>query len=258
MAPDARAGHPIAFGAASEELGHGVDAVETWGGRDERVFSYLPLERDLLDSLPEDARILDLGCGAGSHMSLLASGGRVVGLDSSLSLLVRASTFGDVVAGAGERLPLRDATVDLVHVSHVLHHAEDHRVVLGEIHRVLRPGGSLVLIETCDDSLLMRVARTLRPRWESVPVRSRFRFAELVADVRGAGFRVEAGEQFNVLYWIWGFARRKFRPLERLLGQVIRVELAAVRHLRRHSAYGYVVARKPVQEDASREAGVSG
>jgi SAM-dependent methyltransferase len=223
-----------------------MDTVETWGGRDERVFSYLPLERDLLDSLPDGARILDLGCGAGSHMSLLSSGGRVVGLDSSLSLLARAATFGVVVAGAGERLPLRDATVDLVHVSHVLHHAEDHRVVLGEIHRVLRPGGSLVLIETCDDSPLMRVARTFRPEWESVPVRSRFRFAELVADVRGAGLRVEVGEQFNVLYWIWGFARRKVRPLERLMSQVIRVELAAVRRWRRLGAYGFVIASKPV------------
>ena len=110
-----------------------------------------------------------------------------------------------------------------------------------------------MLIETCDDSPLMRVARTLWPQWESVPVRSRFRFAELVADVRGAGFKVEVSQQFNVLYWIWGFARRKFPPLERLLGQVIRVELAAVRHLRRHSAYGYVVARKPGWEDPRGE-----
>ncbi|HEV8420607.1 MAG TPA: hypothetical protein VGR13_04560 [Actinomycetota bacterium] len=68
-----------------------------------------------------------------------------------------------------------------------------------------------------------------------------------MADVRGAGFGVEVGEQFNVLYWIWGFARRKFRPLERLLGQVIRIELAAVRRWRRLGAYGFVIASKPAR-----------
>ncbi|MGH2557086.1 MAG: class I SAM-dependent methyltransferase [Actinomycetota bacterium] len=237
----------------------GVDAVETgWGGRDERVFTYLPLERELLASLPVDARILDLGCGDGSHMNLLSSGGKVVGLDSSLPLLDTASAFGHVVAGVGERLPLSDSSVNLVHVSHVLHHAHDHRVVLGEIHRILRPGGTLLLIETCDDSPLMRLARRLRPEWETVPVRCRFRFAELVADVKGAGFVLEAGEQFNVLYWIWGFARRRFKPLERLVKQVIRMELAAVRRMRRYSAYGYVVAHKPGQSRVAGSAYASG
>lgn len=241
-------GGPVPYEAAMTGFEAAVDAIGTgWGGRDERVFTYLPLERELLASLPGDARILDLGCGDGSDMSLLGSGGRVLGLDSSLSLLATASSFGEVVAGAGERLPLAECSVDFVHVSHVLHHAHDHRAVLGEIHRVLRPGGSLLLIETCDDSPLMRLARTLRPEWETVPVRCRFRFAELVADVRGAGFEVEAREQFNVLYWIWGFARRRFRPLERFLNQVIRMELAAVRRMRRYSAYGYVVARKSGQ-----------
>ncbi len=209
------------------------------------MFIYLPLERSLLQTLPAGSVILDLGCGDGSHLELLATGGFAVGADTSLPALRRAVATSPVVAAEGEHLPFSAETFDLVYVSHVLHHAADPRALLDEVRRVLRPGGKLMLIETCEDNPLMRLARTLRPEWESVPVRSRFRYAELLDDVRGAGFTIHATEQFNVLYWVWGFARRKFRPLERLLGVVIRLELMVGRWLRRYSAYGYVVGSKP-------------
>jgi SAM-dependent methyltransferase len=222
-----------------------VEHVETsWAGRDERVFPYLPLERDLLAALPAGASILDLGCGDGSHMALLGAGGRVVGVDLAMPLLARAASHGPVVAATGQRLPFGDGVFSLVYVSHVLHHAGDVRSVMSEIHRVLRPGGSLVVIETCEDNPLMRLARAIRPEWESVPVRSRFRFAELLGTIRGAGFTVDRTEQFNVLYWIWGFARRRWPILEGQVKRVVRLELAAAKRLRRFSAYGYVVARK--------------
>ncbi len=217
-----------------------------WAGRDERVFAYLPLERQILEELPAGATILDLGCGDGSHMHLLAAGGRVFGSDVFLAPLLEARNSGPVVVADGQRLPFPDRAFDLVHVSHVLHHAHDFRAVLLEAGRVLKPAGRLVLVETCEDSPLMRLARALRPAWESVPVRSRFRYRGLLQAVQEAGFITDRTEQFNVLYWIWGFARRRARPLERLLPMMIRLELRAARHLRRYSAYGYVIARRDV------------
>jgi ubiquinone/menaquinone biosynthesis C-methylase UbiE len=219
------------------------ETYSSWAGRDERVFVHLPLERDLLAGLSSPARILDLGCGEGSHMERLASGGTVVGVDLSLAYLRQARRLGMVTAAEGERLPFADGTFDLVYLSHVLHHAADHRAVLQEIRRVLADEGIVIVIETCEDSPLMRLARSLRPAWESVPVRSRFRFAELLSDLQRSGFAIEGSGQFNVIYWIWGFARRRLRPLERWIRAVIRVELLAVRYLRRYSAYGYVVGR---------------
>jgi SAM-dependent methyltransferase len=219
------------------------EAYDAWAGRDERVFIHLPLERKLLEGLPPEARILDLGCGDGSHMELLTSGGHVVGMDVSLAYARQAHRLAPVVVAAGENLPFDSGSFDLVYLSHVLHHAIDHRAVLGEVQRVLRPGGALMLIETCEDNPLMRLARRLRPEWESVPVRSRFRFGELVRDVRGSGLSIESSGQYNVVYWIWGYARRRFRPLERLIRVVIRVELMLARPFRHYAAYGYVVAR---------------
>jgi SAM-dependent methyltransferase len=228
-----------------------MDEHSSWAGRDERVFVYLPVERRLLESLPLGARILDLGCGNGSHMPILASGGSVFGVDASPALLRRAGRLAPVAGAEGERLPFRAGAVDLVYISHVLHHAADPGAVLSEVRRVLRPGGAMLLIETCEDSPLMRLARTLWPHWESVPVRSRFRYRQLVDDVRRSGFDVGETEQFNVIYWVWGFARRVLRPLERLIGSAIRVELWAVRRWRRYSAYGYVVAVTPPERDRS-------
>jgi len=222
----------------------GVDAHGTTMGKDERVFTYFAVERAILARLPSGARILDLGCSDGSHMDRLGSGGSVVGVDVSLPQLLQAREIAPVVAGVGECLPFGPDSFDLVYVSHVLHHASDHREVLREIRRVLKPGGVAFIVETCEDSPVMRLARTLRPEWDSVPVRSRFRFGHLVSDLSRAGFEIETREQFNVLYWIWAFGKARFRPLAGLLEPVIRAELFASRRLSKYSAYGYVVAIK--------------
>lgn len=100
------------------------------------------------------------------------------------------------------------------------------------------------VIETCEDSPMMRLARALHPVWDSDPVHSRFRFAELLSELDRAGLEPEQTEQFNVLYWIWAFAARAVRPIGRFKEQVIKAELAAVRRWRRFGAYGYVIARK--------------
>jgi ubiquinone/menaquinone biosynthesis C-methylase UbiE len=168
----------------------------------------------------------------------------VFGSDVSLASLLVARDGGPVVVADGQRLPFPDGAFNLVHVSHVLHHARDFRAVLREAGRVLRPDGHLVLVETCEDNPLLRLARAVRPSWEAVPVRSRFRYRELLQAIQEAGFATDRTEQFNVLYWMWGFARRHVRLLERLLPVVIRLELRAARHLRRYSAYGYVIARR--------------
>jgi ubiquinone/menaquinone biosynthesis C-methylase UbiE len=232
-----------------------VDEHSSWAGRDERVFIHLPAERRILESLGPRARILDLGCGDGSHFPVLARGGSVVGMDTSLEL-IRLAAGGLVVAAEGEHMPFREGAFDLVYISHVLHHAADPLAVMSEVRRVLRPGGAMLVIETCEDNPLMRLARNLWPRWESVPVRSRFRYATLVADIRRSGFEVRATEQFNVVYWVWGFARRIIRPLERVIGTMIRLELWAVRRWRRYSAYGYVVAVSPSRAEGQSSGAV--
>jgi SAM-dependent methyltransferase len=210
-----------------------------------RIYTYRAHERRALERLPETARVLDLGCSRGANLpALLDSGRQVFGTDVAISDLPHAGRICPVTAGAGERLPFRADAFDLVYTSHVLHHA-DWAVVLPEVRRVLRPGGVLFVIESFENHPLMRLARSIYPRWGRYPVTSRFRFEELLAALHGLGFRIQTSEQFNLLYWIWEVPQLWLRPMGLLLPLVVPLELAAARRWRRFAAHGFVVAEKP-------------
>jgi SAM-dependent methyltransferase len=216
-----------------------------WARLSARVYRFFGVLDQVVRRIPDGGRVLDLGCASGSNFGRLRSAGAsVVGVDVSLARLRVARASCPVAQGIGERLPFRDRTFDLVYVSHVLHHAADHRRVLGECHRVLRGGGRLFLIETVDDHPLMRLARNIRPEWDSDEVRSRFRFADLAGDVRATGFRIEAARQFNVGYWIWETAQDRLAPLARLHWLAVAVE-ERLAPLRRWGAHAYFVASSP-------------
>lgn len=96
--------------------------------------------------------VLELGCAAG-HLTrdLVAAGADVIALDRSKQMIDHARRS----VGGGARIELADLnqpfdmvdghSVDLVAASLVLHYLPDWRGVISEIHRVLRPGGALVL-----------------------------------------------------------------------------------------------------------------
>lgn len=98
-------------------------------------------------------RVVDLGCGTGRYLShLVQKGASVTGLDFSQGMLNQAREKlpenAPVVlkqADLGERLPLNDASCDLVLSSLVLEHIVDPRQFFSEVHRICRPGGRAVL-----------------------------------------------------------------------------------------------------------------
>lgn len=117
------------------------------------------------------ARILDLACGAGRHLSPLAAAGyRPVGLDLSAPLLRRAARDfgGPLVQGDMRAVPLAAAAVDAVvqfftSFGYFERRSEDRRA-LAEVRRVLRPGGTFLL----DFLNARRVREELVPRDERV------------------------------------------------------------------------------------------
>jgi SAM-dependent methyltransferase len=88
--------------------------------------------------------ILDIGCGDRWLEPLVAGRGHYIGLDSLATGAAlygaRPSLFGDAAT-----LPLADASLDCVVLLEVLEHLEHPRRALGEIARVLKPGGRLLL-----------------------------------------------------------------------------------------------------------------
>jgi 2-polyprenyl-3-methyl-5-hydroxy-6-metoxy-1,4-benzoquinol methylase len=93
-------------------------------------------------------RVLDAGCGVGGvTRSLVAMGGRVIGLDIGprLAAETRARCGCDVVVGSLAATGFGSATFDIVLSSEAVEHTPDPRESVLELYRLVKPGGDLVL-----------------------------------------------------------------------------------------------------------------
>lgn len=91
----------------------------------------------------EPGSVLDLGCGTGATDF---EGRSVVGLDPVIEML-RLSPVRDRVVGVGEALPFGTASFDGVFSGFVFRNLASVEKTLAEIHRVLRPGSSAVVVD---------------------------------------------------------------------------------------------------------------
>ncbi|MGI9032717.1 MAG: class I SAM-dependent methyltransferase [Acidimicrobiales bacterium] len=178
-----------------------------------RLAPFVDLEVELTGAGTSDP-VLDLGCGNGFWLPRIATAGlRPVGIEPDPARAGVAGRLAPVAVGEGAWLPLGDSTVGTVWCLHVLHHLEDPAAVLTEIARVLRPGGRLLLAESVEDNPAIRMARTLWPSWEGVPVRARFSAAELAAMVGDAGLQIVEYRHHSPLSFVGLVPPRGGRPL---------------------------------------------
>jgi ubiquinone/menaquinone biosynthesis C-methylase UbiE len=139
--------------AAFDERATGYD--QGWLGR---------LHHDIAGQTAETAltataapgRVLDVGCGSGYLLRLLASrcpgAAELAGVDAAPGMIkVAAASATDerlrFSVGAAEHLPFRDGSFDLVVSVTSFDHWSDQQAGLAECHRVLVPGGHLVLVD---------------------------------------------------------------------------------------------------------------
>jgi len=141
---------------------------------------------------------LDLGCGAGHVAFALSRGGAAVtAYDLSKEMLevvaAEAARRGHAqlrtVQGPAERLPFADAEFDLVATRFSAHHWSNVPAALAEARRVLKPGGTLAVIDgiSPEAPLLDTVLQTVEILRDASHVRD-YRVSEWRAMVSAAGF----------------------------------------------------------------------
>lgn len=119
-----------------------------------------------LAGLPAEGSVVDLGCGAGPALAAFARRhpeAQLIGFDRAVESLAKARDrlrkHGGCVklmsADLREKLPLADASVDAVVSSNLLECLPEPALLLREVHRVLRPGGRVVLSHSDFDSLVV-------------------------------------------------------------------------------------------------------
>ena len=115
--------------------------------------------------------VVDLGAGTGKLTRLLLpTGARVVAVEPIAEMRAHIGA-AEVLDGTAEAIPLPDHSVDVVAVAQAFHWF-DHERALPEIHRVLREGGTLVLVwnmRDLEDPLQREVEDLLRPVRDGVP-----------------------------------------------------------------------------------------
>ncbi len=111
-------------------------------------------------------RMLDVGCGTGTLLSLVArdpSAEQLVGVDYSPVMVRRfAEKIADspyaaklqAIQADAERLPFAAASFDVVTCCNSFHHYPHQANVIGGVRRVLRPGGLFVLVDGFRDNFL--------------------------------------------------------------------------------------------------------
>jgi len=115
--------------------------------------------------------LVDVGCGPGLYRDATAA--RYIGVDSVPDSYGAASPV-DVIASA-EELPFEDGSVDAVMSKSALYGFPDIGGALAEFHRILKPGGTLLLFDynRRTQKVLARNDRTEYPCWTGFMLRRR-------------------------------------------------------------------------------------
>lgn len=174
--------------------------------------------------------VVDFGCGTGWLLNVLQAGTKT-GIEPNPAARRHASELG--IAAVASPSELGDATADVVVSNHALEHSLSPYQELQQLHRILRPGGRIVIGLPIDDW------RTQRRADPANPDHHLFTWTpQLITNLlQEAGFAVDSAHAFTYLQPYYNetlfprLPRRTFDAIARAFGTVKRYrQLLAVAH----------------------------
>jgi SAM-dependent methyltransferase len=173
-----------------------VEGKHWWFAGRRRIIAGF-VEKVCRDSGKQRPRILDVGCGTGANLQMLAQFGAAEGVDLSTEALdfCRARGLAKVKQGTAENLPFADASFDLVTGLDVVEHLDDDIAGLSEMRRVLRADGRAVLFVPAF-MFLWGVQDEVSNH------RRRYTLPELKQKLRDAGLTIERASYANITFFV--------------------------------------------------------
>jgi SAM-dependent methyltransferase len=199
----------------------------------------------LTASLDRDVAWLDLGCGRrplpnwmpqSLEDGLRARIGRAVGVDADHQSLLDQRVLRDRVEAMADALPFASGSFDLVSANMVVEHLEHPSRVLGEIRRVLKPGGIFLFHTPNRRHWAVRVASVTPERLKLALVR--VLDGRTSEDVFPTWYRFNDAREIRALAGAHGFSIERLDEISSsaicaVLGPVSWIELAAIRLMQR-------------------------
>lgn len=156
--------------------------------------------------------VLDIGCGTGElerHLLCRWPHLRIVGVDLCRQMLYQAQAKFSVelpvryaIANI-EQLPFAPASFDVVLSCNAFHFASDREKAIGEVERVLAPGGTLVVTDWCGDYLFCRMLDGWLHLTGRAPEGRVLRAAECRSLLEETRLAVKKLSRYRV-GWFWG------------------------------------------------------
>jgi 2-polyprenyl-3-methyl-5-hydroxy-6-metoxy-1,4-benzoquinol methylase len=154
-----------------------------------------------LSGSPNGQRLLDVGCGSGTLIGLLKKRGlSVLGIDTSeeASQVAARESEVRVIVGTLDQAAFGISLFDVVTMFHVIEHVTNPREVLGEVQRILKPGGILIAQVPNIDSWQFR---WFGAKWYGLDVPRHvidYSQQSIVKLLEDTGFSVRRIRQFNL------------------------------------------------------------
>lgn len=181
-----------------------------WSEADLDVFKkswYLFLKR-LLENMFE-RKVLEIGCGGGEFCYWLSLHNEAVGtdivragMDRTRRKYAQNSAEAHFLLSDAQKVPFRKSCFDVVVLAEVLEHIPTPAYALGEIRRVLKPGGFLVLSvpNMLSVRLIMKwsIGRLSPKDWSIQPIDHKFTYLSVRSLIEQSGLKVKAvfGDDF--------------------------------------------------------------